>query len=227
MPDERNQGLTPVEQHDKERERREHDEREAKRRHDEQERHRAGAATPQPHDDPYRAEPHQDQHRLPKTSTQTRPKAEAREGEAAEAPSSAVDAQAQGHVEHAERQAAIAEANAKAAVERAEKMNEVVNPPDPPPEGEAAKGRNETDFDRHQRERSQVVAHSGQRNVPMEMDEDARLLAHKQMVFDHLNNAEPDMTGGTGLNPDGTPQLDPQTALPKGHVPEGHSEKRP
>lgn len=155
----------------------------------------------------------------------------AREGEAEAVPEDAVDAQQQAFVEAAEDEAATATREAEAAVERANRMNEAINPAPPPEEGaqgpaaRAVAERRSADDDRGilQAERSAVVVRAGPRHVDMVTTEEDRLVRHKQMVRAHLRNAEPDMTGGKGHEePDAN--LDARTGLPKGHVPEGYQD---
>jgi hypothetical protein len=134
-----------------------------------------------------------------------------------EVPKDALDAQTQGHVEHAEQEAEIAQHNAEAAKERAEHMNEQAD------EQQAEAGKDERPRDINGNiivQPGDIKMRSGARNVDMVTTEDDRLVRLKQMVTGHLRNASPDMTGGKGIDD----ELEPQTGLPKGHVPEGHQD---
>lgn len=140
-------------------------------------------------------------------------------------PASAQDAQSQAYIEEAQDEAKAAEKKAEDAKLRAEKYEK-----DMAEQKDKAKSVEE---DKRPRDAfgsvivqpGDVVSSTGVRNIPMETTEDDRLIRHKAMVRDHLRNADPDMTGGTGEDPAGEPELDPSTGLPVGHVPEGHQDQ--
>ena len=109
------------------------------------------------------------------------------------APKSAVDATAQAFADKARDDAARATALAEAETQRAEDIAaKAAEYPEAPPPGEPSLA---------EKERASVVAVSGPRNVNMVMSEDERLAAHKAAVRAHLDTAELDMTGGTGVAP--------------------------
>jgi len=140
-------------------------------------------------------------------------------------PKDAQDAQSQAYIEEANDEAEAAKKKAADAKLRAEKYER--------DKAQAQEKSKEVEEDKRPRDAfgsvivqpGDVVSSTGPRNVPMETTEDDRLIRHKAMVRDHLRNADPDMTGGTGEDPAGQPELDPSTGLPVGHVPEGHQDQ--
>ena len=141
---------------------------------------------------------------------------------ATDVPKSAQDAQSQAFIDEANDEARAAELKAKEATARAEKYERDIARAEAKAPVEDTRARDV--FGNVVGRPEDVVSSTGPRNVPMETTEDDRLIRHKAMVRDHLRNADPDMTGGTGVGVDGTPIVDGSTGLPEGHVPEGHQD---
>jgi hypothetical protein len=113
------------------------------------------------------------------------------------APTDAVDAQSQAFIEEAEDEAAVAarkaqQAKARADAYEAKRAEQVAKAPAEPD------NRPRDAFGSPIVQPGDVTVVSGPRHVDMVMTEEARLLAHKAMVREHLRNADPDMTGGLG-----------------------------
>ena len=136
-------------------------------------------------------------------------------------PKDAVDAQSKAFIEEAEDEAKLAAKEAEHAKFRAEEYERKKAEQTKEAKGSERDERPRDAFGNVIVQPGDVVSVSGPRNVPMETTEDDRLVRHKAMVRDHLRNADPDMTGGVGEE---EPELDPETGLPKGHVPEGHQD---
>lgn len=160
----------------------------------------------------------------PRVRETTPPSPPSRSGEQAsqqDVPKDAVDAQSQAYIEEAEDEAKLAQKEAEHAKFRAEEYERKKAEQTKEAKGSERDERPRDAFGNVIVQPGDVVSVSGPRNVPMETTEDDRLVRHKAMVRDHLRNADPDMTGGVGEE---EPELDPETGLPKGHVPEGHQD---
>jgi len=121
---------------------------------------------------------------------------------APEAPKSALDAQMQGHAEHADQVADKAALDAAAAQKRAEEAAAVVEAAESQPAAEPSEVQKAEIAARASVKVTQVVKPL----EPMETDEETRLAGIKTAVVGHLQNAEPDMTAGHG--PDTTVAAD-------------------